>query len=61
MQEVYAQPDAAARRGAIAAADIRRDYNAATVGRAMQQRLQLLSWQRGRTRRFRVWRTGGTA
>jgi len=59
MHEVYAQPDAAARRGAIAAADIRREYGAAAVGQAMQRRLQLLVWQRGRTRRFRVWRAGG--
>jgi glycosyltransferase involved in cell wall biosynthesis len=61
MREVYALPDAAARRGALAAADIRRDYSAAAVGQAMQQRLQLLAWQKGKTRRRRGWRMGGAA
>lgn len=48
MQEVFAHPAAAARRGQIAAADIRRDYGAAAVGGKMQQRLQLAVWEKQR-------------
>ena len=46
MQQVYTHPAEVARRGQIAAADMRRAYSAAAVGQAIQRRLQLLALQR---------------
>lgn len=58
MQEVFAQPSDAFRRGERAAAEIRQNYGAEAVGQKMQQRLQLLAWRTNQGRKARFWLKG---